>query len=158
MEYRENDTSKVSVHRKAAASYTPPIPVGVVSLSIQPPGELPGRHLIADFIGAGQLSDVALIESAFLAAVKAAGATLLGTNFHVFTPSGGITGTVSLAESHMSIHTWPEHAYAALDIFMCGACDPLNALPILVEALSPALIELRQIIRGRMIDAGSETQ
>ncbi|MGO4354583.1 adenosylmethionine decarboxylase [Rhizobium sp. RAF36] len=142
----------VSVHRKSAACYMPPMPVGSVVHAGRTNGELPGRHLIADFSGAAQLGDVAHIEAAFRAAVKAAGATLLGMNFHVFDPGGGVTGTVSLAESHMSIHTWPEHAYAALDIFMCGACDPLNALPALVEALSPALVELRQIIRREATD------
>lgn len=136
----------LSTHRKFANHYFPEIPAGKRASSMTA-GELPGRHIIADFSGAENLDDVARIEAAFASAIAAAGATLLSMSFHVFSPGGGVTGTASLAESHISIHTWPENAYAALDIFMCGVCDPLNALPALIEAFTPSLIELRQIVR-----------
>ncbi|WP_426240403.1 adenosylmethionine decarboxylase [Pararhizobium sp. DWP1-1-3] len=148
----------LSTHRRIANRYLPEVPAGKTDLSTVAAGELPGRHLIADFSGAENLDDVARIEAAFTRAIAAAGATLLGMSFHVFSPGGGVTGTASLAESHISIHTWPENAYAALDIFMCGVCDPLNALPALIEAFTPALIELRQIIRDTATDTLAEAQ
>jgi S-adenosylmethionine decarboxylase len=148
----------LSTHRKFANCYLPEVPVGKREPLSVTAGELPGRHVIADFSGAANLDDIVCIEAAFTRAIAAAGATLLSMSFHVFSPGGGVTGTASLAESHISIHTWPENAYAALDIFMCGVCDPLNALPALIEAFTPALIELRQIIRDTAIDTLAEAQ
>ena len=61
-------------------------------------------------------------------------ATILHSHFHHFGPDGGVSGVVVLAESHISIHTWPERDFAAVDIFMCGACDPYRSLPVLKAA------------------------
>jgi S-adenosylmethionine decarboxylase len=112
------------------------------------PGSLPGKHLILEMYGATGLDDRKLIEQAMRSAVANAGATLLDFRMHVFTPSGGVTGTASLAESHMSIHTWPEHGYVALDIFMCGECDPRSCLPELIRAFAPTRMEVIQLLRG----------
>lgn len=140
--------SSTSTHKKISDGYVPEIPVGRRYARAFANGELPATHLIADFSGARNLDDVVGIETAMRRAITAAGATLLNIKLHVFSPGGGVTGVASLAESHISIHTWPENAYVALDIFMCGVCDPLNALPVLIDTFAPALIELHQIIRG----------
>ena len=86
----------------------------------------PGRHVLADFHGvaAAGLSDAAALERQLLAAADAAGARVLSAHFHHFGEGAGVTGVVMLSESHISIHTWPEHGYAALDVFMCGAPGP----------------------------------
>jgi S-adenosylmethionine decarboxylase len=83
-----------------------------------------GMHLLVDLWGASNLDDPALIDAALREAAIIAGATILHSHFHHFTPNGGVSGVVVLAESHISIHTWPERNFAAVDIFMCGACDP----------------------------------
>jgi len=109
-----------------------------------------GTHLLVDLWGASNLADPALIDTALrLAAVKA-GATILHSHFHHFTPNGGVSGVVVLAESHISIHTWPEREFAAIDIFMCGACDPHDAIPVLQSAFHPERIDLDEQRRGRV--------
>lgn len=106
-----------------------------------------GRHLLIDLWGADGLDDVRRIEAALSDAVEACGATLLHVHVHRF-GSGGVSGIAVLAESHISIHTWPERAYAAIDIFMCGTCDPHDALPVLKRALAPETIQLAEQKRG----------
>ena len=59
----------------------------------------------------------------------ATGATILHGHFHHFGPNSGVSGVLVLAESHVSIHTWPERDYAALDIFVCGDCNPISPFP-----------------------------
>ncbi len=62
---------------------------------------------------------------------------------------GGVSGVSVLAESHITIHTWPARGYAAIDIFMCGSCDPVDCLPELKHRLSPRRFEHQTIRRGR---------
>ena len=107
-----------------------------------------GSHLIVDLWEAEGLDDKDRIEQALLDAVKAAGATLLHIHLHVFTPSGGISGVAVLAESHISVHTWPERGYAAFDIFMCGAADPRKALSVLKRSFDPKRVVLGEHKRG----------
>jgi S-adenosylmethionine decarboxylase len=107
-----------------------------------------GVHLLIDLWGARHLNDAAAIECAFLRAVLRAGATLLHTNFHTFTPFGGVSGVAVLAESHISIHTWPEHQFAAADVFMCGAARPHLAARVLVDALRPERVSMGEHRRG----------
>ncbi len=71
-----------------------------------------GTHLLADLWDAENLSDPALIDTALRAAAIRAGATILHSHFHHFSPNGGVSGVVVLAESHISIHTWPEDAFS----------------------------------------------
>jgi len=97
----------------------------------------PGLHLLIDFWGARHLTDQSRVESALREAAEACGATILKIMLHGFGEGAGITGVAILAESHISIHTWPELEYAALDIFMCGACDPQKALPCLRVYFEP---------------------
>lgn len=109
-----------------------------------------GTHLLVDLWGANNLSDPELIDRALCAAAVRAGATILHSHFHHFTPNGGVSGVVVLAESHISIHTWPERAFAAVDIFMCGACDPHDAVPVLRETFRPERVDLNEERRGRL--------
>jgi S-adenosylmethionine decarboxylase len=96
-----------------------------------------GHHLIIDLWDAEGLDDKARIEAAMREAVEAAGATLLHIHLHTFTPNGGVSGVAVLAESHISVHTWPEKGYAAFDVFMCGDAEPKKALKVLERAFAP---------------------
>ena len=109
-----------------------------------------GTHLLIDLWGASRLGDPAHIDDALRCSAIAAGATILHSHFHHFTPNGGVSGVVVLAESHISIHTWPERDFAAIDIFMCGACNPHLAIPVLQAAFSPTRIDLDEQRRGRI--------
>ena len=107
-----------------------------------------GVHLILDFWGAKHLDDPALVGRALCAAAEAAGAEILHSHVHHFSPFAGVTGVVVLAESHISIHTWPERDFAAVDIFMCGDCDPRDAIPSLRRAFEPQRVEEHAELRG----------
>jgi S-adenosylmethionine decarboxylase len=107
-----------------------------------------GMHLLVDLWGANNLTDPATIDDALREAAEAAGATILHSHFHHFGPDGGVSGVLVLAESHISIHTWPERDFAAIDIFMCGACDPYQSLPVLRTAFAPASMQLGEQRRG----------
>jgi S-adenosylmethionine decarboxylase len=107
-----------------------------------------GMHLLVDLWGARHLQDPAFIESALREASEAAGATILHSHFHHFSPNGGVSGVIVLAESHISIHTWPERNFAAIDIFMCGSCDPYRSLPILKAAFEATEMRLNEERRG----------
>ncbi len=109
-----------------------------------------GMHLLVDLWGASNLGDPALIDAALRDAAIRAGATILHSHFHHFTPNGGVSGVVVLAESHISIHTWPERNFAAVDIFMCGACNPHDAIPVLQAAFHPERVDLDEQRRGRV--------
>jgi S-adenosylmethionine decarboxylase len=110
-----------------------------------------GMHLLVDLWGASNLDDPAHIDTALREAAIVAGATILHSHFHHFTPNGGVSGVVVLAESHISIHTWPERNFAAVDIFMCGACDPHLSIPILRRAFAPERVDLDEQRRGRVV-------
>jgi S-adenosylmethionine decarboxylase len=110
--------------------------------------EFAGTHLIIDLWGATGLDDLELMESTLRRAVDAARATLLHIHLHHFTPNGGISGVAVLAESHISVHTWPERSYAAFDIFMCGDAEPGAAVPVLEAAFRPARSKLTELLRG----------
>ena len=107
-----------------------------------------GTHLLLDLWGASNLTDPELIDRALRDAAEAANATILHSHFHHFGPDGGVSGVLVLAESHISIHTWPERDFAAVDIFMCGACDPYRSLPLLKAAFRPASVRLDEQRRG----------
>jgi S-adenosylmethionine decarboxylase len=107
-----------------------------------------GSHLIIDLWDAEYLDDIGVIELTLRRAVKAAGATLLHLHLHEFTPNGGVSGVAVLAESHISIHTWPERGYAAIDVFMCGAAQPHKVVPILKQAFNAGSISIGEQMRG----------
>ncbi|HEX2593736.1 MAG TPA: adenosylmethionine decarboxylase [Rhizomicrobium sp.] len=107
-----------------------------------------GSHLIIDLWEAEHLGDRDRMEQALIDAVKAAGATLLHIHLHTFTDGGGISGVAVLAESHISVHTWPEKGYAAFDVFMCGDAEPRKALGVFKEAFNPGRIVIGEHKRG----------
>jgi S-adenosylmethionine decarboxylase len=108
-----------------------------------------GTHLIIDLYGARRLDDLAHIERSLKRCVEVAGATLLHIHLHHFTPNGGVSGVAVLSESHISIHSWPEADYAALDVFMCGESKPQLAIGVLQEAFDPKHIVVGEHLRGR---------
>jgi S-adenosylmethionine decarboxylase len=114
-----------------------------------------GRHLLADLHGCrAPLDDLGLVETALREAAEAAGATILDLSLHHFGEGQGVTGVALLAESHISIHTWPEHGYAALDFFLCGRRHDIDAaLAVMVEALLPEDARTRTIARGYGVTA-----
>jgi S-adenosylmethionine decarboxylase len=112
-----------------------------------------GVHLIVDLHGAKRLNDIEHIETTLRRCVEAASATLLHIHLHRFQPSG-VSGVAVLAESHISIHTWPEAGYAALDVFMCGTAEPDKCIPVLREAFSAKRVGVNELLRG--LDAKPE--
>lgn len=111
-----------------------------------------GVHLIIDLWEAVHLDNLEIIKNALHECVAACAATLLHLHLHRFEPSGGISGIAILAESHMSIHSWPEKKYAAIDLFMCGNSQPFLSLPILKRIFQPKYILLNEQIRGILND------
>jgi S-adenosylmethionine decarboxylase len=109
-----------------------------------------GLHLLADFHGVDSalLCDGDSLSRLMRDAATAAGATVLGAHFHGFGNRMGVTGVVLLAESHLSVHTWPESGYAAFDIFMCGELQPRIALKLLASAMDPVRSEVQEVRRG----------
>jgi len=111
--------------------------------------EYAGIHLLLDLWEARYLDDIKRIEKAMRQCVETCGATLLHLHLHHFSSSGGVSGVAVLAESHISVHTWPERDYAAFDIFMCGDAQPENAIPVLKRAFYPGRMEVKDVLRGR---------
>lgn len=110
---------------------------------------LPGRHILADMhgIAAGLLNHPALLERVLRAAALEAGAEILFSHFHHFGEAQGVTGVVLLSESHISIHTWPEIGFAALDVFMCGNAEPEKAVRHVLDQLKPDHVEQQVVNR-----------
>lgn len=109
-----------------------------------------GTHLLADLSGIApeRLRDSTTLEHLLRAAARTAGAQVLHSHFHSFGSGMGVTGVVLLAESHISIHTWPECGFAAVDIFMCGAARPQLALDAIKEALQAPHCLLQSVRRA----------
>jgi S-adenosylmethionine decarboxylase len=107
-----------------------------------------GTHLIVDLWDASHLDDIATVSEALREAATAARATVLKLELHSFSPSGGVTGVAVLAESHISIHTWPERAFAAVDVFMCGNADPHRAIEVLRRTFAPRMLTVSEHKRG----------
>ena len=107
-----------------------------------------GTHVLLDLWGASHLDDPGHIERAMRRAVDVSGATLLHLHLHRFGEGGGVTGVAVLAESHITVHTWPERAFAAFDVFMCGACRPDLAAEVIRSALQPERFEVSIERRG----------
>ncbi|MET0321694.1 MAG: adenosylmethionine decarboxylase [Duganella sp.] len=96
--------------------------------------------MLADLggIAADKLCSCAALDALLRTAAEAAHARVLHSHFHGFGDGQGVTGVVLLAESHISIHTWPECGFAAADIFMCGDAQPESALALIEAALQPS--------------------
>ena len=108
-----------------------------------------GRQVVAEFYACDPvlLDDVERLRGSLIAAAERIGARVIGETFHRF-PAGGVSGTLVLAESHLSIHTWPERGYAAVDLFTCGGLDPRPAFELLGRSLSAASGRMQEIVRG----------
>ena len=107
-----------------------------------------GTHVLIDFWGATNLNDPELIERSLREAAEECGATVLHTHVHEFSANGGVSGVAVLAESHISVHTWPELGFAAFDVFMCGNCEPNRALPVLRRVFRPDREQIDEQKRG----------
>jgi len=107
-----------------------------------------GMHILIDLWDCKNLDRPDFIEGALRKAAADAGANVLHGYCHYFSPYGGVSGVLVLAESHISIHTWPERGYAAIDIFMCGSCDPRDAVPALKRAFAAKSVTIGTERRG----------
>ena len=107
-----------------------------------------GTHLLIDLYDAEGLDDLDRMEDTLRDCVEKSGATLLHFHLHHFTPNDGISGVAVLAESHISVHTWPEAGYAAFDAFMCGDADPHACVEILGKAFNAGRVSVREQRRG----------
>src|SRR3569623_1557065 len=111
-----------------------------------------GSHVIIDLWVAKGLDDREKIETALIDAENEAGATLLHIHLHKFEDGGGISGVAVLAESHISVHTWPEKGFAAFDVFMCGNAEPRKALDVFKRAFEPGRGVVGEHKRGVVLD------
>lgn len=112
-----------------------------------------GRHVIAEFYDCSRerLQDADFIRGLMLATAEHIGATIVAESFHTFSPQG-VSGAVIIAESHLSIHTWPENGYAAVDIYTCGGLNPREGCDYLAENLLAGETRLHEIVRGLPAD------
>ncbi len=106
-----------------------------------------GTHLIIEVVGGTGLDEEERIQQAFRDCVDECGATLLHIHTHKFSPQG-VSGVAVLAESHISVHTWPEIGYGAFDVFMCGDAQPWKAVEILRGAFDAAEVRVQELLRG----------
>ncbi|MEM9985384.1 MAG: adenosylmethionine decarboxylase [Bacteroidota bacterium] len=109
-----------------------------------------GRHLLAEYhtIEFEKLADPEWVAEAMQEAARQAGAQLVHSKFHHFAPLG-VSGVVLIKESHLTIHTWPELGYAAVDVFTCGAnVDPWLACRYLERVLAAQKCSIQEIERG----------
>lgn len=114
-----------------------------------------GRHVLAELYDCdrGKLDDEAYLKQQAVAAAIAMGATIVGTHAHRYEPQG-VSVVIILAESHLSLHTWPEHGLASLDVFVCNPdTDPRVARDHLLDALEADRIAELAVDRGRLEQA-----
>jgi S-adenosylmethionine decarboxylase len=112
-----------------------------------------GRHLLVELHDCDReaLDNTDLIRDVMLKAAIDCGAVVLGNQFHHFNPQG-VSGVVVIAESHISIHTWPEYGYAAVDVFTCGTTvNPQIAAEVLIEKLGSKNHTLTEVPRGVLV-------
>ena len=114
---------------------------------------LPGRHGLLDLYGcdADVLRDEGRLKTVLHQAAEAAQATVLYSRFHTFGGEGGVTGVLLLAESHLTVHTWPERRYAAADIFLCGAMPAEAARLVIERGLHAESSRWQSIERGEAV-------
>jgi len=109
-----------------------------------------GFQIILELYGcdSGLLNDEKLIEGALTDAARIAGAHIVGTRFHKFSPHG-VSGIVVISESHITIHTWPEYGYAAIDVFTCGdGFDNDSAIKCIKDHFEPKHVTVMELKRG----------
>jgi len=109
-----------------------------------------GRHVLAEMTGcpSGLLNDVAGLEVCFRNCAVEGGVTVVSSHFHHFSPQG-VSGVVVIAESHITVHTWPENGYAAVDVFTCGRPELAEAvMNLIVNALRAKNVHRTSFKRG----------
>jgi S-adenosylmethionine decarboxylase proenzyme len=117
--------------------------------------EVLGSHLLLELKDCNPelLNDLSYIRKAMIETAEDVGATIIGESFHHFSPQG-VTGILAIAESHISIHTWPEYGYAAADIFTCGSSfHPMEAADILIDLLESKDQDVTEVPRGLLSKA-----
>jgi S-adenosylmethionine decarboxylase len=115
-----------------------------------------GRHILAEFFNCDKeiLNDPTQIEKLMIDAAKEANATVLSSSVRTFEPFG-VSAVVIIAESHLTIHTWPEYGYAAVDFFTCGdQADPWKAHSFLSKKLKAKKTTEKEVLRGIVSDLG----
>jgi len=108
-----------------------------------------GRHLLVELHDCDKtlLDDLDAVKTTIREAAKRAGASIVSESFHRFAPQG-VSASVLIAESHLSIHTWPEAGYAAADLYTCGELNPMPGVEYLAEAFRATTFSCAEIIRG----------
>ncbi|RFU70724.1 S-adenosylmethionine decarboxylase proenzyme [Peribacillus saganii] len=111
--------------------------------------ETMGRHVISELWGCDfeKLNDITLIEQIFVDAALKSGAEVREVAFHKFAPQG-VSGVVIISESHLTIHSFPEHGYASIDVYTCGDLNPNIAADYIAEALNAQTRENIELPRG----------
>lgn len=115
-----------------------------------------GRHLLLELFDcdAEAINSLEVVRTSMVEAARRAQATIVDVVFHEFNPFG-ISGVVVIAESHLAIHTWPEHRYAAVDVFSCGeVLQPHAAAAYLVEQFGAARASAVELQRGILMNTG----
>ena len=118
-----------------------------------------GRHVLLELYDcdADLLKLPADAERILLDAATAMGATIVDSHFHAF-PVHGVSGVVVIAESHLTVHTWPEHRYAAVDVFSCGDLDLEAGLGLLTLEFGAARVDRKTILRGQGLPSGPSAE
>ncbi len=114
-----------------------------------------GRHLLLELFDCDPdaINNLEAVKAVLIEAAKRAQATIVDVVFHEFNPFG-VSGVVVIAESHLSIHTWPEYRYAAVDVFSCGdVLQPEVAVSYLVEQFGARRTSIVELQRGMFINA-----
>jgi S-adenosylmethionine decarboxylase len=110
-----------------------------------------GKHYVIDYFNCdpATIKFLSPAREILLRAVRECGATLIDSQFHQFEPFG-VSGVVLIAESHFSLHTWPENGFAATDIFTCGDMDPDVAIDIIKGGFKAQDVAIKVLTRGRL--------
>ena len=114
-----------------------------------------GRHLLLELFDCDldAINNLESVKGALIEAAKRAQATIVDVVFHEFNPFG-VSGVVVIAESHLSIHTWPEYRYCAVDVFSCGdVLQPEIAVTYLVEQFAAERTSVVDVQRGMFLNA-----
>ena len=106
-----------------------------------------GRHILIESFGDHARLDAPALKRLLRRAARAGGANVLSCHMHGFGDQGGVTGVALLAESHITVHTWPERSYAAFDIFMCGECNADRAADVIARSVPDARLSIRALER-----------
>jgi S-adenosylmethionine decarboxylase proenzyme len=110
-----------------------------------------GNHILLEFHGCStNLKDSAKVKEILLKAAKVSQAHIVDSFFHQFSPHG-VSGVIVISESHYAIHTWPEHEYAAIDLFSCSEdLRTEEAIKFLKEAFQPEAVSMLRLDRGSL--------